>query len=186
MRVLLLSLLFATGAWAQGTGTLAGRVLESDGVTSVIGATVRIDGTDLGARTDIDGDYRIIGVPVGTYNVTASFVGLEMQTITGVEVAAGTTRRLSFALAQGSIGPRRVGCASDATVRPLFANTRFQARTLTGDDFERMAVSAAEALDAAAILRAWTGSRSAPSPTTGTPPSKVRASMTCGRRAPTN
>ena len=73
--VLLFLLALPGIALAQGTGTLAGQVFEADGVTTVIGANVRIGGTSLGAATDIDGNYRINGVPVGTYDITASYAG---------------------------------------------------------------------------------------------------------------
>ena len=137
--VLLLLLALPGVALAQGTGTLAGRVLEADGVTSVIGATVRIDGTSLGARTNIDGDYRIIGVPVGTYAVSASFVGLESQTITDVDINAGQTRQLSFTLASGGLAVDSVGAIVEYRV-PLITTDPSQARTVTGEDLESLPI----------------------------------------------
>ncbi|HEX8387128.1 MAG TPA: von Willebrand factor type A domain-containing protein, partial [Rubricoccaceae bacterium] len=100
--VLLLGAL-APPAHAQATGTLAGAVLEEDGVTTVIGATVRIDGTSFATATDIDGNYRIIGVPVGTYSVTASYTGYPSQTRTDVHVMAGATRQLNFTLSSAAL-----------------------------------------------------------------------------------
>ncbi|HEX8299518.1 MAG TPA: von Willebrand factor type A domain-containing protein [Rubricoccaceae bacterium] len=93
----------APPARAQGTGTLAGQVLESDGVTAVIGANVRVDGTTLGAATDLDGRFRIIGVPAGAYTVTASYAGYQSQTVTVVEIAAGATREITFTLSAGTL-----------------------------------------------------------------------------------
>ena len=137
--VLLLLLALPGVALAQGTGTLAGRVLEADGVTSVIGATVRIDGTSLGARTNIDGDYRIIGVPVGTYAVSASFVGLESQTITDVDINAGQTRQLNFNLAGGGLAVDSIGAIVEYRV-PLITTDPSQARTVTGEDLESLPI----------------------------------------------
>ena len=94
--VLMLALLAPLAASAQGTGTLAGQVLEADSITAVIGANVRVSGTTLGAATDIDGKYRIIGVPVGSYTVTASYQGYQSQSIQGVEINTGSTRQLDF------------------------------------------------------------------------------------------
>ena len=56
------------------------------------GATVVIDGTQLGTATDGDGQYFIIGVPVGQYTVRASFVGYEPLVFEGVDINAGYTR----------------------------------------------------------------------------------------------
>ncbi len=58
-------------------------------------------GTTIGSATDVDGNYFIIGVPVGTYTIQAQFVGFQTQTALGVEVNAGYTRELNFELQPG-------------------------------------------------------------------------------------
>src|SRR5690606_41729914 len=82
LGTLALLLLLATplAAVAQNTGRLAGVVVDDLG-DPLPGANVVIEGTQLGAATDIDGNYFIIVVPVGTYSVTASFVGYAAQPI---------------------------------------------------------------------------------------------------------
>ena len=136
--VLLLLLALPGVALAQGTGTIAGRVLESDGVTSVIGATIRVEGTGLGAQTNLDGDYRIIGVPVGTYSVTSTFVGFAPQTQTGVDVNAGYTRQLNFTL---SSGDQSIGEVEVVYVNPLITNDAIGApRVVTGEDLENLPI----------------------------------------------
>lgn len=136
--LLALLLLAATSASAQ-TGTLTGQVLEADGVTSVIGSTVRVEGTTLGTATDIDGNYRIIGVPVGTYTVTASYAGYTSESVQGVGVSVGATRWLNFALNVGDYPEYRV-CFCDAS--PMITNDAIgQSRILTGQDVENMPVN---------------------------------------------
>ncbi len=88
-------------AYAQNTGKIAGRVLDGSTGDGLPGATVVVEGTTLGTATDIDGNYFIIGVPVGTYNVQASFVGFQTETITGVDVSTGYTQELNFSLSPG-------------------------------------------------------------------------------------
>ena len=83
---------------AQGTGTLAGRVTDAADGQGLPGANVVLVGTTLGAATDLDGNYRIIGVPVGDYDVTARFVGYEETTELGVEINSGYTRTIDFEL----------------------------------------------------------------------------------------
>ena len=136
--VLLLLFALPGVAFAQGTGTIAGRVLESDGVTSVIGATVRVEGTNLGAQTNIDGDYRIIGVPIGEYSVSASFVGLQPQTQTAVTINAGYTRQLNFTLSNEA---QSIGEATVVYVNPLITNDAIGApRVVTGEDLENLPI----------------------------------------------
>ena len=88
-------------AYAQNTGKIAGRVVDGSTGDGLPGATVVVEGTTLGTATDIDGNYFIIGVPVGSYNVQASFVGFQTETITGVDVSTGYTQELNFSLSPG-------------------------------------------------------------------------------------
>ena len=134
--VLLLLLALPGVALAQGTGTIAGQVLESDGVTSVIGGNIRVDGTTLQAVTDIDGNYRIIGVPVGSYTVTASYAGLQPQSVVGAEINAGSTRQLNFTLSATALG--EVVVTYEA---PLITNDAVgQSRVVTGQDLENLPI----------------------------------------------
>ncbi len=80
---------------AQNTGSIAGGVYDSRG-NPLIGATVMVVGTSYGAMTDANGEYKIINLVQGTYDVTASMVGLSSLTATGVEVEAGETVILDF------------------------------------------------------------------------------------------
>ena len=132
MRLAFLLLILAPiTASAQGTGTLKGQVLEPDSVTAITGANVRVGSTTLGAATDTDGNYRIIGVPVGTYTVTASYSGSQSVSIEGVEVTPGSTRVLSFALLPGS----SLDCISLCYGPPLLVRGPYMARVFPGNRF---------------------------------------------------
>ena len=99
----LVLILFAAPALAlaQNTGKLSGQVIDASSGEPLPGAAVVVEDTQLGAATDIDGNYFIIGVPVGTYSVRASFVGFSPQTIEGVEISSGYTSELNFEVSPG-------------------------------------------------------------------------------------
>lgn len=138
LTLALLALLVASGASAQGTGTVAGQVFAADGVTALIGATVRLDATSLGAATDVDGNYRVVGVPVGAYVVTASYTGYAPQTQAVVDVDAGATRRLNFTLAALPLEDSYcVGCY----YQPIIPRDVYTPRVLIGEDLARMPVN---------------------------------------------
>lgn len=88
-------------AWSQTTGKIAGQVIDQDTGEGLPGASVTLVGTLQGTVTDIDGNYFIIGVAVGSYDVQASFVGYQTETITGVEVSSGKTSEINFNLSAG-------------------------------------------------------------------------------------
>lgn len=67
------------GLFAQSTGTLSGTVTDAKTGEPLIGATVLLEGTELGDATDVNGRYTITNIPARTYNVKASFVGFVSQ-----------------------------------------------------------------------------------------------------------
>ena len=94
------------------SGTIAGKVTESDGTTPISGASVVVEGTSLSATTDANGDYSIGNVPEGTYDVTASAGGFVNETKTGISVTADTTTPVNFALAAAPAGATTVSVDS--------------------------------------------------------------------------
>ena len=97
----LILLALPTAVFAQTTGKIAGQVVDAGTGETLPGASVVIVGTTLGSAADIDGNYFIIGIPVGTYTVQAQFVGFQSQTVVGIEVNAGYTTELNFELQSG-------------------------------------------------------------------------------------
>ena len=73
--------------WAQ-TGVICGTVTDAKIKEPLIGASVVIEGTTVGAITDIDGNFRIENVRPGTYTVAASYVSYQTQTVKDVPVVA--------------------------------------------------------------------------------------------------
>lgn len=87
---------------AQAAGVITGRVTGQGTGQAIAGAQLRVQGTALRTVTDAQGQYRIAGVPAGTYTVTAALIGREPSN-REVTVAAGQTQVLNFALASGTI-----------------------------------------------------------------------------------
>lgn len=105
---LLLSLYFftifaSTLLFAGSSGKIAGTVKDKETGEPLPFANVFVDGTTLGAATDIDGNFVILNVSPGLYSVTASVVGFQKVTIKDVRVNVDFTTRLEFVLSSGSI-----------------------------------------------------------------------------------
>ena len=101
--ILLPLLLLTFSAFADTTGIVGGIVSDMDG-EPLVGATVMIDETSLGAMTDTNGEYVIAGVSPGSYSVTASMVGRTTSRMDGVRVVADQLSRIDFNLSEDPTG----------------------------------------------------------------------------------
>jgi outer membrane receptor protein involved in Fe transport len=96
--ILLLTLLIPGLILAVGRGKITGKVVDRETGEPLIGASVVIVGTTLGATTDINGAYVILDVQVGTYQLRASYVGYQAITLANVRVNADLTTEADFQL----------------------------------------------------------------------------------------
>jgi hypothetical protein len=80
----------------QFTGRVTGRVTDALTGEGLPGVNVVIDGTTLGAATDVNGRYDILRVPAGTHTVVVSYIGYQTQRIEDVQVRADRTTDLDI------------------------------------------------------------------------------------------
>ncbi len=95
VAILFLNLLVPAALLAQGT--ITGTVIDATTGDPLPAANVVIEGTNLGASTNADGQYTIQNVPAGNYTLTASFIGYKASS-KSVQVTAGTTVTVNFRL----------------------------------------------------------------------------------------
>ncbi|HEY5824738.1 MAG TPA: carboxypeptidase-like regulatory domain-containing protein, partial [Cyclobacteriaceae bacterium] len=81
-------------------GTITGKVADLKTKEGIIGANVVIQGTTVGASTDIEGNFTINNVKPGTYALVVSFVSYKTQTIPDVVVQSGSKTTLDIPLAE--------------------------------------------------------------------------------------
>lgn len=79
-------------------GRIIGRMVDAETGEALIGVTVMLEGTKLGAVTDLDGNFVIKRVPVGKYTLVASSVGYTSTKVTEVDVTDGEVERIDLAL----------------------------------------------------------------------------------------
>ncbi|MBO6584474.1 MAG: TonB-dependent receptor [Gracilimonas sp.] len=84
--------------YAQTSGTITGTVKDVKTGEPLIGATIILEGTNLGAATNAEGRYTINNIPTKTYNVKASFVGFITETKFNVVVRSAGNIELNFEL----------------------------------------------------------------------------------------
>jgi TonB-linked SusC/RagA family outer membrane protein len=122
LTVLVLALLTARAAHAQGLGRIVGRVVTAEGARALSDVTVVIVGTTRGAITDSTGHFTLANIPAGMHRVQARRVGFVSATQT-VTVVSGQAAPAAFSLVASPITlpeVRAVGYGTQA------------ARTITG------------------------------------------------------
>ncbi len=73
------------------TQTIHGYVTDQDTKVPLVGATVLVIDSDpiLGASTNIDGRFEILGVPLGRQDIRIQYLGYEPKTINQIDVGSG-------------------------------------------------------------------------------------------------
>ncbi|MCH7495203.1 MAG: carboxypeptidase-like regulatory domain-containing protein, partial [Candidatus Marinimicrobia bacterium] len=77
-------------------GKVAGTVTDVETNNPLAGTNVIIVGTEMGASTDAEGKYIILNVPIGTYEIRATFIGYATVTVENVKVNSDLTTNLDF------------------------------------------------------------------------------------------
>lgn len=98
-RLTFLGLLFSSVLLAQ-TGSINGNISDSRSKETIIGANVFIEGTTIGAATDLDGNFEIGSLRPGKYTVVVKYVSYKDQFISDVEVQSGKKTTLTISLVE--------------------------------------------------------------------------------------
>lgn len=99
--ILLALLLNVTSLLAQ-QGTLKGQVYSTKSNEPLESASVRVQGTSLGARTDVQGRFVISGLKPGFVRLIVSMLGYETTTSAEVQVIGNQTSFIDIALDEAS------------------------------------------------------------------------------------
>jgi len=109
LAAFLVATLLAAPAFAQSqaaNGTIEGTVADVSGGV-LPGVTVTITNTDTGLQRSLvsnaEGQYRGLLLPLGQYTVVAELQGFKKAEQTGINLRAGDTATINFALAVGTV-----------------------------------------------------------------------------------
>lgn len=131
-----LLLLFSIPLQAQNTGFLTGSVKDKLTQEALIGATIKLEGTDLGAATDAAGNFRITGVPPKSYNITASYLGYTPQTRFNVVITTGNAGQLNFELEPDNKALGEVVISENKSVRIASIETPLSIQNLSVEEIK--------------------------------------------------
>lgn len=131
--VLILFLVFSIVAVqliAGTTGKITGQVVDDDSGEPLPGVNVVIVGTMFGAATDLKGEYIILNVAPGIYEIRATMIGYTAQKATNVKVSIDLTTHQNFRLSTTVLDVgEEVTIVAD---RPLILKDVTSSRSLIG------------------------------------------------------
>lgn len=141
------------------TGTITGALVDAKTGDPLIGATVMVEGTQLGSQTDLDGAYRIRLVPVGTVRLLVRAIGYAPMTITDIAVLADQPVTVNVSMTSETIDlDRRITVTAKALKNTGAALLKQrQASTSVSDAISSEEISRSGAGDAADAMARVTG-----------------------------
>ncbi|MCI0514903.1 carboxypeptidase-like regulatory domain-containing protein, partial [candidate division KSB1 bacterium] len=101
-RLLLLMLLVSglVQIFAGTTGKIVGKVTDAQSKEALPGVNIIIEGTMMGAATDLEGEYLILNVPAGIYTLKATMIGYNSARITNIKVSIDLTTTSNLELGE--------------------------------------------------------------------------------------
>ncbi len=124
-----------SAAWGGTTGKLSGKVINEK-KEPLAGANIRIEGQRLGAVSDEQGNYFIIGIPGGVYSVRSNMLGQAPFVAENVTINPDFTTTLDIVMKTEAVQMQEVRVEAE---RPLLqkdatGTTRF----LSSDDIQKL------------------------------------------------
>ncbi|MEO8232888.1 MAG: carboxypeptidase-like regulatory domain-containing protein, partial [Ignavibacteriota bacterium] len=141
-KLLLLGILalniFSIQTFAQ-VGKISGIIKDASTNEALIGANVLIQGTTIGAATNVDGYYVILNLSPGTYNLRASMVGYTPGVYKDVRVSIDQTTEVNYDLSSNAFQTEEVVViATTPIVQKDVSSSRVN---LNVDEIENLPVS---------------------------------------------
>lgn len=120
------------------SGKLSGVITEATTGDPLPGASVFLEGTQLGSVSDSEGRYVVVGVTPGTYSVRVSYIGYTTE-ITELRIVSNVTTTLDVDLEPATVQGGEVTVVAG---RPVVDQNQTTSRSLvTGEEMERLPVA---------------------------------------------
>ncbi|RYU79171.1 TonB-dependent receptor [Hymenobacter persicinus] len=129
-------LLFSFRVHAQTTGQLSGTVRDRATQEALPGVTVVLDGTSFGTATDEQGRYKLTGVPTGSYNLRATFIGYDALLRANVSVTSGNVNNINLELSAGAKQLGEVTVTASRAIRVATAETPLSVQRLNTEEIK--------------------------------------------------
>ena len=133
IKFLITFFIFCSVIIAGNTGKIFGKVTDEKTNEPLAGVNVVIKNNGQGASTDIEGEFYLIGVPPGKYDILISYIGYAPLTIKDVLVRADLTSDLDIKIKVEAIEGAEVEVFADRLM--VQKDITFTRKLVTEEDF---------------------------------------------------
>ena len=126
------------------TGKIVGIVTDAQSGEQLIGANIIVVGTNLGAATNLNGEYLILNVPPGSYTIIARYVGYREVKYENIKVSVNLTTEYNFQLPSETYQTEDVIVVAPKLL--INKNTTNQTSILRSEDLENLPVRGINAI----------------------------------------
>ncbi len=128
---------------AQMVQTIRGKVFDKESEYPLIGVNVIIKGSDpiVGTATDLNGEFKLIKLPVGKYTLILSYLGYKTTLIRDLELTTGKQKVISIELEEQAITTDEIVVTGYRKGETLNKMASVSARSFSVDETERFAGS---------------------------------------------
>lgn len=113
----------------QSSGQIQGTITDSTTGDALAGANVILEGTSLGAATDIKGKFKIINIPADSYTLIVRYIGYKQKEIP-INLVAGTTSEINVSLRSEAIEGETVVITAQALGQKGAINQQLTSNTI--------------------------------------------------------
>ena len=136
---LILLFMFLTQALiAQTTGKIIGQVKDKATKQPIAGANVIVLGTQRGASSDLNGDFVILNMPPGLYDIEIQMIGYKKLKLEGIQVSVNRTAYINAELEEAVLEGEVVVVTADRV--SIKKDQTSSIRNITSDDIQALPV----------------------------------------------
>jgi outer membrane receptor protein involved in Fe transport len=126
---------------AQTTGKIAGKVVDKNSGKALVGVNIIVKnekGYSTGVATNKEGNYHIINLPPGHYQLKAEMIGYQPVIVEDIEVSINRTRNINLELEQGTVQGEAIIVEADQIY--VKKDQTSSIRNISADDIEALPV----------------------------------------------
>jgi len=112
------------------TGQIEGTITDAVTGETLIGVNVFVEGTNLGAATNLNGEYIIRRVPAGMQTIVFSYIGYN-RTEKAFEITAGETTEINMEMSPSAVEGQEVVVSTQARGQRSAINEQISSRSIT-------------------------------------------------------